>query len=66
MILKALGKGVRFLLPADSLAAAEFKADAEPVAVDSAAIGEDLMGLDIGPKAVEVYKKAIADAGTVV
>ena len=65
MILKALGRGVRFILPCDTLAADEFKADAAPVTVPSNAIG-DLMGLDIGPKSVEVYAKAIEDAGTVV
>ena len=65
MILKALGRGVRFILPCDTLAADEFKADAPPVTVPSNAIG-DLMGLDIGPKSVEVYAKAIEDAGTVV
>ena len=65
MILKALGRGVRFILPCDTLAADEFKADATPVTVASNAIG-DLMGLDIGPKSVEVYAKAIEDAGTVV
>ncbi|MEA4823544.1 MAG: phosphoglycerate kinase [Clostridiaceae bacterium] len=65
MVLKALGKGVRFILPCDTLAAAEFKADATPVVVCSRAIGE-LMGLDIGPKSIEVFTKAIRDAGTVV
>jgi len=65
LVLKALNKGVRFILPVDTTAAAEFSADAAPVVVDSDNIG-DLMGLDIGPKAIEVYKKAIADAGTVV
>ena len=65
MILKALGRGVRFILPCDTLAADEFKADAAPVTVPSNAIG-DLMGLDIGPKSVEVYAKAIEDDGTVV
>lgn len=65
MVLKALEYGVRLVLPCDTLAAEEFKADATPVVVDSNNIG-DLMGLDIGPKAVEIFKKAIADAGTVV
>jgi len=64
-VLKALEYGVRLVLPCDTLAAEEFKADATPVVVDSNNIG-DLMGLDIGPKAVEIFKKAIADAGTVV
>ncbi len=65
MVLKALGKGVRFILPCDTLAAAEFKADAAPTVVCSRAIGE-LMGLDIGPKSIEVFTKAIENAGTVV
>ncbi len=65
MVLKALGHGVRFILPCDTLAATEFSADAEPVIVPSTHIGE-YMGLDIGPESIEVYKKAINDAGTVI
>ena len=66
MLNKAKEKGVRFLLPVDNLAADHFAADATPVAVDSAHIPENLMGLDIGPKTIALYQDAIRDAGTVV
>lgn len=59
-------KGVKLLLPVDTLAAKEFSADAQPVAMDVTAIPEDMMGLDIGPKTVELFCGALAGAGTVV
>ncbi|WP_312611318.1 phosphoglycerate kinase [Oscillibacter sp.] len=59
-------KGVRLLLPVDTLAAKEFSADAQPVSMDAAAIPEDMMGLDIGPKTVELFCGALKGAGTVV
>ena len=66
MLKKAAEKNVKFYLPIDNLAADHFAADAEPVVVDSQHIPADLMGLDIGPKTVELYRSAICDAGTVV
>ena len=66
MVQKAKEKGVRFLLPIDNLAADHFAADAEPITVDSQHFPENLMGLDIGPKTVELYQEAIRGAGTVV
>ncbi len=65
MIAKAEAKGVKFLLPVDNLCAAEFSADAEPVLVEGN-IPEDLMGMDIGPKTVELFSAAVAGAGTIV
>ena len=65
MIAKAEAKGVKFLLPVDNLAAAEFSADAEPVLVEGD-IPEDLMGMDIGPKTVELFSEAVKGAGTIV
>lgn len=59
-------KGVKLLLPVDTLAAKEFSADAKPVSMDAAAIPEDMMGLDIGPKTVELFCGALKGAGTVV
>lgn len=59
-------KGVKLLLPVDTLAAKEFSADAQPVSMDAAAIPKDMMGLDIGPKTVELFCGALKGAGTVV
>ena len=65
MIAKAEARGVKFLLPVDNLAAAEFSADAEPVLVEGD-IPADLMGMDIGPKTVEIFSEAVRGAGTIV
>ena len=65
MIEKAAAKGVKFLLPVDNLCAAEFSADAEPVLVEGN-IPENLMGMDIGPKTVELFSEAVKGAGTIV
>ncbi|BAK97497.1 phosphoglycerate kinase [Oscillibacter valericigenes Sjm18-20] len=66
MIARAKEKGVKFLLPVDTLAAKEFSADAKPVVVDSMAIPDDMQGLDIGPKTVELFCNAVKGAGTIV
>ena len=65
MIAKAEAKGVKFLLPVDNYCAAEFSADAEPILVEGD-IPADLMGMDIGPKTVEIFSEAVANAGTIV
>ena len=65
MIAKAETKGVKFLLPVDNYCAAEFSAEAEPILVEGD-IPADLMGMDIGPKTVEIFSKAVANAGTIV
>ena len=66
MIAKAKEKGVKLLLPVDTVAAREFSADAAPVVVETRAIPEDMEGLDIGPKTVELFCDAVKGAGTVV
>ncbi|MBQ7435339.1 MAG: phosphoglycerate kinase [Oscillospiraceae bacterium] len=65
MIAKAEAKGVKFLLPVDNMCAAEFSADAEPVLVEGD-IPADLMGMDIGPKTIELFSAAVRGAGTIV
>ncbi len=66
MMEKAQKRGVKLVLPADSVAAREFKADAEAKAVPSGAIPDGWMGLDIGPEAAAEYARIIRTAGTVV
>ncbi|MEA5142671.1 MAG: phosphoglycerate kinase [Oscillibacter sp.] len=66
MIAKAKEKGVKLLLPVDTVAAKEFSADATPVVVEAHAIPDDMEGLDIGPKTVELFCDAVKGAGTVV
>ncbi len=66
MMDKAKAKGVKFLLPVDTLCAAEFSADAKPELVDTMKIPGDRMGMDIGPKTIELFADAVKDAGTVI
>ena len=66
MMAKAEAKGVRLLLPVDTVCAAEFSADAKPELVDSMHIPDDRMGMDIGPKTITLFSDAVKDAGTVI
>ncbi len=65
MIAKAKELGVNFLLPVDNIAADKFDAEANTQIV-SDDIPDGWMGLDIGPKTVELYSNAIKGARTVV
>ena len=58
--------GVKFLLPLDNKVGKEYKPDTEAMAVPSDDIPDGWMGLDIGPKTVELFTEAIKGAGTVV
>jgi 3-phosphoglycerate kinase len=66
MIQKAKDKCVKLLLPEDTVAADSFSADAKSQVVPTGAIPAGWQGLDIGPKTVEAYCAAVADAGTVI
>ena len=66
MVEKAKEKGVKLLLPVDGLAATEFSADAEAHLVDGVDIPDDMLGMDIGPKTIQLYSDAVKDAGTVI
>ncbi len=63
---KAADKGIKFELPEDVLAATELSPDAQTQVVSSCEIPADWMGVDIGPKTIEKFRKYILDAGTVV
>lgn len=63
---KAKAKGVKLLLPEDSVAADAYSNDARIQVVDSYHIPEGYMGIDIGPKAQKAYAEAIRGAKTVV
>ena len=66
MIEKANAKGVKLLLPVDTVIADKFAADADSKVVAAGEIPDGWQGLDIGPKTVEAYCDAVADAGTVI
>ena len=66
MIQKAKDKGVKLLLPVDTVVGKEFDADTERQIVDSDKMPADWEGMDIGPKTIELFSEAVKDAGTVV
>ncbi|SCI19019.1 phosphoglycerate kinase [Romboutsia sp. 1001713B170207_170306_H8] len=65
MMAKAEAKGVKFLLPIDNAVADKF-ADVEPVITEGADIPEGFMGLDIGPKTIELYVNTVNESKTIV
>ncbi len=67
MVAKAKERGVDLLLPLDTVCGDKFDANCEMKTVDaSAGIPDGWMGMDIGPKTVELFCNAIKGAGTVV
>jgi phosphoglycerate kinase len=60
---KAKGK---LILPVDNVVAKEFAEDAESKVVNADEIPNDMMGMDIGPKTIELFRKELQDAKTVV
>lgn len=62
---KAKAKGVNLVLPEDSILADAFSNDANISVSNNFEIGENLMGLDIGPKASEKYKEIILNSKTI-
>ena len=66
MIKKAEEKGVKLLLPTDTVAANAFAPDADSQVVPTGAIPDGWQGLDIGPETTKAYCDAVADAGTVI
>ena len=66
MLQKAADKGVKLLLPVDTVIANRFAPDADTAVVEAGKIPDGWQGLDIGPRTVEQYCAAVADAGTVI
>ena len=63
---KAFEKGVKLLLPVDCVIAEELKSGVPTQTVPADNMPEGWRGLDIGPQTVEVFNKAINEAGTIV
>lgn len=64
---QAKAKGVRITLPVDFVVADKFDANANTrVVSDQEGIPEGWMGLDGGPKSIELYQQAIARARTII
>jgi len=66
LVEKAKAKGVKFLLPVDNKCGASFDNDAESCICASNEVPEGFMGMDIGPKTIELYAEAVKDAKTVI
>lgn len=63
---KAEKSGIELLLPIDTVCAREFSNESEKAVFDRDKIPADVMGMDIGPKTVELYRECIGKAKTVV
>lgn len=64
---KAKNKGVDFVVPVDAVIAQEMKAGVEKKVVTmEEGVPEGWMGLDIGPKTIELFKDKLKNAKTVV
>lgn len=63
---KAEEKGVKFLIPIDTVVADDFSNDANFKTVGRGEIPADMEGLDIGPETSKLFADAIAGAKTVV
>ena len=66
MMEKAEAKGVKLLIPIDTVVAKEFSNDAEHKTVGRGGIEAGWEGLDIGEKTIALYSDAIKSAKTVV
>ncbi len=65
MMKKAEEKGVKLLIPVDSVEASEYSNDAE-IKLSENGIDDGFMGLDIGPKSIALFSDALKGAKTVV
>ena len=63
---KAKEKGVKLLIPIDTVVGDDFKNDCNFKVVDRGEIPDDMEGMDIGPKTCKLFTDAIKDAKTVV
>lgn len=65
---EAKEKGVKLLMPVDFVVASAFSNDADFKTVDETEIPNDYMGMDIGPKSVELFSNEIRKAigGTII
>ena len=70
MLAAAEAKGVKFLLPVDSVVADKFPAEKDASDIQTKVVEGDIpegwMGLDIGPKSIALFSEAVKAAKTVV
>ncbi len=63
---KANANNVKFLLPVDVVVADKFDAEANTQTVDVDAIPDNWMGLDIGPKTIDLFKNEVLSSKTII
>ena len=66
LLKKAEDAGVKILLPVDTVCTDDFEANNVIETFDADKMPADMLGMDIGPKTIELYSAAIAEAKTVV
>ncbi|MFA5634877.1 MAG: phosphoglycerate kinase [Anaerovoracaceae bacterium] len=66
LLSKAREQGVTLLLPVDILTAAAFNNDEEGITYDIDRMPPDRMGLDVGEKTLELFRKEIGKAASIV
>ena len=67
LLAQAKARGIKFLLPVDHVVAAKIAPDAKThILAEGHAIPAGQMGLDVGPKTVELFSEQIENASTIV
>ena len=66
LLQQAEERGVKMIIPVDVVCAKEFKNETETLVCKREEMPADMMGMDIGPETVALYKEEIAKAATVV
>lgn len=66
MLAKAEAKGIKLLLPVDTVVTDDFKKPTVSKTVSSNEIPADMEGVDIGPETVKIFAKEIENAKTVI
>ena len=66
LMAEAKGKNVKMLIPLDTVISSEFSNDGVVKLADIDSIPKDMMGMDIGPKTIELFTNEISNANTIV
>jgi phosphoglycerate kinase len=66
LVNRAKAAGVEIVIPVDVVVADKFAADAQTKVVTADQIPDGWMGLDIGPKTIELFTAALSDAKTII
>jgi phosphoglycerate kinase len=66
LVNRAKAAGVEIVIPVDVVLADKFAADAQTKVVSADQIPDGWMGLDIGPKTIELFTAALSDAKTII